>query len=49
MHVHDEIVVEAAPDTSLDELCALMTQTPKWGKGLLLRADGFVCDCYKKD
>lgn len=49
MHVHDEIVVEAPVETSLDELCDLMAQTSEWADGLQLRADGFVCDFYKKD
>ncbi len=49
MHVHDEIVVEAPPDQSLDELCALMAVQPDWAKGLPLRADGYECDFYRKD
>lgn len=49
MHVHDEVVVEAPPDISLDELCSLMSETPTWATGLLLRADGYICDFYKKD
>lgn len=49
MHVHDEAVIEAPADTSLDEICAIMGQTPAWAGGLLLRADGYVCDFYQKD
>ena len=49
MHVHDEIVVEAPLDTSLDDICAIMGQTPQWAEGLLLRADGYECEFYKKD
>ena len=49
MHVHDEAVIEAPADTSLDEICAIMGQTPAWAEGLLLRADGYVCDFYQKD
>lgn len=49
MHVHDEIVIEADMRMSLDALCAQMSQVPPWAKGLLLRADGFVCSFYKKD
>lgn len=49
MHVHDEAVIEAPPDTSLEDICAIMGQTPAWANGLLLRADGYVCDFYKKD
>jgi DNA polymerase len=49
MHVHDEVVIEAPADASLEEICAVMGQTPSWAKGLLLRADGYTCDFYKKD
>lgn len=49
MHVHDEAVIEAPADSSLDDICAIMGQTPAWAEGLLLRADGYVCDFYQKD
>ena len=49
MHIHDEVVIEAPPDTSLEDICSIMGQTPTWASGLLLRADGYVCDYYKKD
>lgn len=47
-HVHDEIIIEADPRMSLDVLCEQMARIPPWAKGLLLRADGYVCDFYKK-
>ncbi|MBR0577224.1 DNA polymerase [Proteiniclasticum sp. BAD-10] len=49
MHVHDEVVIEADPRMSLKAVCELMGRTPPWGKGLLLRADGYETDFYKKD
>ena len=49
MHVHDEAVIEAPDGTSLEDICDVMGQTPKWADGLLLRADGYVCDFYRKD
>lgn len=49
MHVHDEAVIEAPFKTSLDDICRIMGQTPHWADGLLLRADGYVCDFYRKD
>lgn len=49
MHVHDEIVIEADNDISLEVICNQMGQPPAWAKGLLLRADGFECSFYKKD
>lgn len=49
MHVHDEIVIEADPQLSLKAVCEQMGQTPSWANGLLLRADGYETDFYKKD
>jgi DNA polymerase len=49
MHIHDEIVIEADPRMSLDAVCEQMGRTPPWAEGLLLRADGYECDFYKKD
>ena len=49
MHIHDELVIEAAPRMSLDVLCEQMGRTPPWAKGLKLRADGYVTPFYKKD
>ena len=48
-HVHDELIIECTPDTSLEDICKKMGQTPPWIDGLLLRADGYVTDFYKKD
>ena len=49
MHCHDEVVIEAPVDVSVDDICAVMSQSPPWAKGLLLRADGYETDFYKKD
>lgn len=49
MHVHDELVIEAEPQTSLEVLCEQMGRAPDWAKGLNLRADGYICDFYQKD
>lgn len=48
-HVHDEVIIEADSSMSLDEVCEQMARVPEWAKGLLLRADGYTCDFYKKD
>ena len=48
-HVHDEIIIEADPRMSLEVLCEQMGRVPPWAEGLLLRADGYVWDFYKKD
>lgn len=49
MHIHDECVLDAPKSASLEEACAIMGNTISWAPGLLLRADGFVGDYYKKD
>jgi len=49
MHIHDELVIEADPRMSLQVVCEQMGMTPPWAKGLLLRADGYETNFYKKD
>ena len=49
MHVHDELVIEAGQDESLEEICRKMGQTPPWAPGLILKADGYECRYYRKD
>lgn len=49
MHIHDEVVIESDRRMSLAAVCEQMGRTPPWAKGLLLRADGFETDFYKKD
>lgn len=49
MHVHDEIVVEAPTDVTVEYVSNLMVEPPSWAKGLVLRADGFETNFYKKD
>ena len=49
MHIHDELVIEADLRMSLSAVCEQMGRTPPWAKGLLLRADGYETDFYKKD
>lgn len=48
-HVHDELIIECDPSVSLEAVCEQMGRVPKWADGLLLRADGYVCDFYQKD
>ena len=48
-HVHDELIIEADRRMSLSAVCEQMGRTPPWAQGLLLRADGYECDFYKKD
>ncbi len=48
-HVHDEVIIECPKDTDLEHICSLMGKTPPWTSGLVLRADGYECEFYKKD
>jgi DNA polymerase len=48
-HVHDELIIECDRAVSLSTICEQMGRTPPWAKGLILRADGYECDFYKKD
>ena len=49
MHIHDEAVIDAPTDRSLDTMVSIMTEVPSWADGLILSAAGFVGDFYKKD
>jgi DNA polymerase len=49
MHVHDEIVIEADRRMSVDAVCKQMSRVPPWAEGLLLRADGYETEFYRKD
>ena len=52
MHIHDEMVVEVPGETAevdLKEICSIMGRPIPWAPGLLLRADGYTTDYYKKD
>lgn len=47
--VHDEIIIECDKRMSLEAVCEQMSRTPPCAEGLLLRADGYECEYYKKD
>lgn len=48
-HVHDEVIIEADPRMSVEAVCEQMGRTPPWAEGLILRADGYSCEFYRKD
>ena len=48
-HVHDEIILEAGKDAGIQAICEQMGRTPAWIPGLVLRADGYECETYRKD
>lgn len=49
MHIHDEIVIEAEKNITVDEICEIMSQAPPWAGDLKVRAEGFEGYFYKKD
>lgn len=48
-HVHDEVIIEATDDITVGEIVQKMCITPRWARGLTLRADGYECEFYMKD
>lgn len=48
-HIHDEIIIEADENMTVDEIVETMCRTPKWAKGLPLKAAGYECPYYMKD
>ena len=47
--VHDEVIITASPDQTLEEVIDLMCKGAKWTEGLPLNAAGFYCSSYRKD
>ena len=48
MHIHDEVVIES-DSSSVEEVNQIMSLVPSWAPGLILDADGFESEFYKKD
>lgn len=51
-HIHDEVVIDYSggdADEALEKVYALMSEVPKWAKGLPMAADGWVGAYFKKD
>lgn len=48
-HVHDELIIECSPDVDLNAICKQMGRSPDWMPDILLRADGYETQFYKKD
>ena len=48
-HVHDEVIIDAPPDVTVDEICALMAEPIPWAPGLVLKGAGFESEYYMKD
>lgn len=48
-HVHDEVIIDAPVDITVDEICDLMAEPIPWAPGLILKGAGFENDYYMKD
>ena len=48
-HVHDELIIEYSPGVDLKAVCEQMGRSPDWMPDILLRADGYETQFYKKD
>ena len=52
MHIHDEVVVEVPSGTAescLKDIERIMGKPIPWAPGLILTADGFLSEYYRKD
>lgn len=48
-HVHDEVIIDAPMDVTVEEICDLMAQPISWAPGLILKGAGFAGSYYMKD
>ncbi len=48
-HVHDEVIIDAPMETTVEEVCGLMAEPIPWAPGLILKGAGFESCYYMKD
>lgn len=48
-HVHDEVIIDAPMETTVEEICDLMAEPIPWAPGLILKGAGFENSYYMKD
>lgn len=48
-HVHDEVIIDAPMEVTVDEICSLMAEPISWAPGLILKGAGFESRYYMKD
>lgn len=48
-HVHDEVIIDAPMEVTVDEICDLMAEPISWAPGLILKGAGFESSYYMKD
>ena len=48
-HVHDEVIIDAPQNVTVEEICGLMAEPIEWAPGLVLKGAGFENGYYMKD
>ena len=48
-HVHDEVIIDAPMETTVESVCDLMAEPIPWAPGLILKGAGFESSYYMKD
>lgn len=48
-HVHDEVIIDAPMDVTVEDICNLMAEPIPWAPGLILKGAGFENSYYMKD
>ena len=48
-HVHDEVIIDAPQELTVDEVCDIMSEPIDWAPGLVLKGAGFESNYYMKD
>lgn len=48
-HVHDEVIIDAPMNVTVEQICDLMAEPISWAPGLVLRGAGFEGNYYMKD
>ena len=48
-HVHDEVIIDAPMDVTVEQICDLMAEPIPWAPGLILKGAGFESKYYMKD
>lgn len=48
-HVHDEVIIDAPMEVTVEQICSLMAEPIPWAPGLVLKGAGFENGYYMKD
>ena len=48
-HVHDEVICDVPKTVTVEEVEQIMSQTPPWAEGLVIRGEGYSTQWYCKD